>query len=90
MASGASVEKSADTLCDELARKCALLASSKENPTIIPQLTLYRHTAATQPLPITYTPSIALVVQGSKHVHLGANTFVYDRSRFLLTSQMTK
>ena len=86
MSSGSSVEKSVDTLCDALARKCAPFALAKENPTIIPQLTLYRHTAATQPLPITYTPSIALVVQGSKHVHLGTNTFIYDRSRFLLTS----
>ena len=86
MASDSSVEKPVDTLCDELARKCAPFALSKETPTIIPQLTLYRHTAATQPLPITYTPSIALVVQGSKHVHLGTNTFIYDRSRFLLTS----
>ena len=86
MASGSSVKQTVDTLCDELARKCAPLALSKENPTIISQLTLYRHTAATQPLPITYTPSIALVVQGSKHVHLGTHTFVYDRSRFLLTS----
>ncbi|MEV4780054.1 AraC family transcriptional regulator [Burkholderia sp. LMU1-1-1.1] len=86
MSSGSSGKKPAATLSDELARKCAPFASSTENPTIIPQLTLYRHTAATQPLPVTYTPSIALVVQGSKHVHLGANTFVYDRSRFLLTS----
>jgi AraC-like DNA-binding protein len=80
------VEKTVDTLCDELARKCARFAPGTENPTLIPQLTLYRHTAATQPLPITYTPSIALAVQGSKHVHLGTNTFIYDRSRFLLTS----
>ncbi|USX25942.1 AraC family transcriptional regulator [Oxalobacteraceae bacterium OTU3CINTB1] len=80
------MEKSLDALCDELARKCAPFASSMENPTVISPLTLYRHTAATQPLPITYTPSIALVVQGRKQVHLGTNTFVYDRSRFLLTS----
>ena len=86
MLSAAFVETPVDGLCDELARKCALLASSMESPTIIPQLTLYRHTMATPPLPVTYTPSIALVVQGRKRVHLGSNTFVYDRSRFLLTS----
>ena len=86
MSSGSSAKTPVETLCAALARKCAPLASSTENPTIIPRLTLYRHTAATQPLPVTYTPSIALVVQGSKHVHLGPNTFVYDRSRFLLTS----
>jgi len=80
------LEKPVETLCEDLARKCAQWASSWENPTIIPQLTLYRHTAATQPLPVTYTPSVALVVQGRKQVHLGSNTFVYDRSRFLLTS----
>ena len=80
------MEKTVESLCAELARKCAPFAPSGENHTIIPELTMYRHTAATQPLPVTYTPSIALVVQGRKNVHLGPNTFVYDRSRFLLTS----
>nr|WP_315394581.1 AraC family transcriptional regulator [uncultured Duganella sp.] len=86
MTSGVTVKKAAEALCAELARKCAPFAPACENQTVIPQLSLYRYTAPTQPLPITYTPSIALVAQGSKHVHLGPNTFVYDRSRFLLTS----
>jgi AraC-like DNA-binding protein len=34
----------------------------------------------------SYEPSIALVVQGRKHVNLGRTTFILDESRYLLTS----
>ena len=81
-----TIEPTIAALCAELARKSFPFAPAVENPTIIPQLTLYRHAAAVAPLPVTYTPSIALVAQGAKHVQLGRTTFVYDRSRFLLTS----
>jgi AraC-like DNA-binding protein len=47
---------------------------------------LYRHAAPTRPDAVTYEPSVALVVQGRKQVELGPNTFVYDASRYLLTS----
>lgn len=71
----------------ELARKVALLVGSEEKRvTDIPGLTLYRRTAPTVPASVTYEPSIAVVVQGSKRVILGRTVFVYDASRFLLTS----
>ena len=71
----------------ELARKVALFVGSTESrPTDVPGLTLYRHTAPTNPAPVTYEPSVALVVQGRKRVELGPNTFLYDASRYLLTS----
>ncbi|MGH9344067.1 MAG: AraC family transcriptional regulator N-terminal domain-containing protein [Terriglobia bacterium] len=71
----------------ELARKVALFVSSTESRvTDVPGLTLYRHTAPTPPAPVTYEPSVALVVQGRKQVELGPNTFLYDASRYLLTS----
>jgi AraC-like DNA-binding protein len=35
---------------------------------------------------LTYEPSVAVVVQGRKRVDLGRTTFIYDASRFLLTS----
>jgi AraC-like DNA-binding protein len=71
----------------ELARKVALFVGSAESlATDVPGLTLYRHTAPTRPAPATYEPSLAVVVQGRKQVELGANTFVYDGSRYLLTS----
>ncbi len=71
----------------ELARKVALFVGSTESRvTDVPGLTLYRHTAPTPPASVTYEPSVALVVQGRKQVELGPNTFLYDASRYLLTS----
>jgi AraC-like DNA-binding protein len=71
----------------ELARKVALFIGSAESlATDIAGLTLYRHIAPTRPAPATYEPSVAVVVQGRKQVELGANTFVYDGSRYLLTA----
>ncbi len=71
----------------ELARKVACFVGSEDSlPTPVPGLTLYRQTAPTTPAPVTYEPSVALVVQGRKQVQLGVNTFVYDPSRYLLTS----
>jgi hypothetical protein len=70
-----------------LARKVACFVGSAESlATPVPGLTLHRHTAPTNPAPVTYEPSVALVVQGRKRVELGANTFVYDPLRYLLTS----
>jgi hypothetical protein len=36
--------------------------------------------------PATYEPSVIVIAQGRKRVDLGRNTFIYDASRFLLTS----
>ena len=45
-----------------------------------------RRTAPSEPCSGTYTPSVIVVAQGSKRVDLGQTTFLYDQSRFLLTS----
>ncbi len=71
----------------DLCRKVALFIGSAESRiTDIPGLTLYRYTAPTAPASVSYGPSVAVVVQGRKQVQLGENIFVYDGSRFLLTS----
>jgi AraC-like DNA-binding protein len=71
----------------ELARKIALFIASAENrATDIPGLTFHRRTAPTSPCSITYEPSVTVVAQGRKQVELGRNVFIYDASRFLLTS----
>jgi AraC-like DNA-binding protein len=62
------------------------IGSAESLATDIPGLTLYRRTAPTAQLSVTYEPSIALVVQGRKRVDLGRTTFIYGESRFLLTS----
>ena len=71
----------------ELARKIALFVGSAENrATDIPGLTLHRRTAPTAPCSMTYQPSVTVIAQGRKRVELGRNIFIYDASRFLLTS----
>jgi len=71
----------------ELARKIALFIGSAESrATGIPGLALHRRTAPTAPCSMTYEPSVTVIAQGRKRVELGRNVFIYDASRFLLTS----
>ena len=71
----------------ELARRIAFFIGSAENQaTEIPGLTLHRRTAPTAPCPATYLPGVTVIAQGRKRVELGRNVFIYDASRFLLTS----
>jgi AraC-like DNA-binding protein len=77
----------ASELRAELARKIALFIGPAENrATDIPGLTLHRRTAPTAPCSTTYEPSVTVIAQGRKRVELGRTAFVYDASRFLLTS----
>ncbi len=52
----------------------------------MPGLLLVRRTAPTAPCSGTYEPGVIVVAQGSKRVDLGQTTFLYDKSRFLLTA----
>ncbi len=71
----------------ELASKIAAFMGPAENlATELPRLTLHRRTAPTAPCSATYEPSAIIVAQGRKQVDLGPNTFIYDESRYLLTS----
>jgi AraC-type transcriptional regulator N-terminus len=71
----------------ELARKIALFIGSEESrATETPGLTLHRRTAPTAPCSMTYQPSVKVIAQGRKRVELGRKVFIYDESRFLLTS----
>src|SRR5215831_12378076 len=77
----------AQELRTELARKVALFVGSAENrATDIPGLTLYRRTSPTAPCSMTYQPSVTVIPQGRKRAELGRNVYIYDASRFLLTS----
>ena len=79
--------RQAGELRSELARKIAHLMGSSETRTgEIPGVSLHRRTAPTAPCPATYEPGVFVIPQGKKEVQLGPNTFIYDASRFLLTS----
>src|SRR5580765_1613032 len=70
-----------------LAAGIASLVHSQENLTTdIPGLQMFRRTAPTAPATATYEPSLAVVAQGRKRADLGRTTFIFDESRFLLTS----
>jgi AraC-like DNA-binding protein len=47
---------------------------------------LSRRNAPTAPASVTYEPSVAVVAQGRKRADLGHTTFIFDESRYLLTS----
>ncbi len=71
----------------ELARKIAFYVGDQERlETPIPGLLLARRTGPTAPCSLTYEPSVAVIAQGRKSVELGRTTFLYDASRYLLTS----
>jgi len=70
-----------------LARKIASFVGSTEKlTTAIPGLLFSRRTAPTAPTSATYEPSLAVVVQGRKQAILGGTPFIFDESRYLLTS----
>jgi AraC-like DNA-binding protein len=71
----------------ELARKIALSVGPAERRiTEIPGLLLSRRTAPSAPISATYEPSLAVVAQGRKRATLAGTTFIFDPSRYLLTS----
>ncbi len=71
----------------QLARRIASsLGSAEKLVTEIPGVTLAQRTAPTAPCSVTYAPGVTVIAQGRKRVELGRNIFIYDPSRFLLTS----
>lgn len=74
-------------LLHELAGKIAFFVGSRERLfTDVPGLLLSRRTAPTAPVSATYEPSLAVVAQGRKQANLGGTHFIFDQSRYLLTS----
>src|SRR5207248_10956732 len=77
----------AQELLKELAGEIAFFVGSRERLiTDVPGLLLSRRTAPTVPASATYEPSLAVVAQGRKRASLAGTTFIFDESRYLLTS----
>jgi len=62
------------------------MGSTQDRTTGIPGVSLHRRTAPTAPCPATYEPNVTIIAQGRKRVELGPKVFLYDESRYLLTS----
>lgn len=76
-----------DELRSELAKNIAHhLGLAEKMTTAIPGLSLHQRTGPTAPCVVAYVPGLIVMAQGSKRVELGPNTFIYDESRYLLTS----
>lgn len=72
---------------DSLAKSIARWTSRcDELETPVPGLFFYRYNSPTEPRFGLYEPSICLVAQGAKTVHLEGETFTYDANRYLLAS----
>lgn len=56
------------------------------HPTDITELTLFRLTARSELVATLYEPSLCLIAQGSKEVHLADEVHRYDPAHFLLVS----
>jgi AraC-like DNA-binding protein len=86
-ANASSPPNRARELRSQLARKIASFIGPREKLiTDVPGLLLSRRTAPTAPASATYEPSLAVVAQGRKRADLGRTTFLFDESRYLLTS----
>lgn len=72
-----------NTLIADIAR---WTINREEFTTPIPGLFFYHHDNPTEPSFGLYDPSICLVVQGAKTVHIENETFIYDANNYLLTS----
>ncbi|SFA75296.1 AraC-type DNA-binding protein [Rhizobium sp. NFR07] len=62
------------------------IGDREELDTPIEGLTLVRRAHPIPPTPYLYEPSLAMIVQGAKHVVLGDASLWYDESQFLLTA----
>jgi AraC-like DNA-binding protein len=83
----APTQERARELRKELANTIAFFIGSRERlSTNVPGLLLSRRTAPTAPTSATYEPSLAVVAQGRKQADLGGTMFIFDESRYLLTS----
>ena len=75
-------------LRESMASRVARLAKDgglHQHPAL-PGLRLFRADAMNGSVCGTYEPCVALILQGSKQVVMGSDTFVYDNSHFLIAS----
>jgi AraC-like DNA-binding protein len=62
------------------------LGDDTERMTSLPGLSFAKVRQPTHPASYVYEPSISMIIRGRKRVRLGAMTYLYDESRFLLTA----
>jgi AraC-like DNA-binding protein len=83
MGDNADMDYTLKTLAETIARWAG---ESQSVTTAIPELSLHRHTASTEPANALYDPSVCVVAQGAKRVLFGDGDYIYDARSYLLTS----
>ena len=68
---------------DMIARSAEI---GESKPTAVSGLSVFRWDHPTEPVSGLYEPSLCMVVQGSKRVTLGEESYVYDAEHYLITS----
>jgi AraC-like DNA-binding protein len=75
------------TALEGLRKSIARLTEQGElHSTAIPGLSLFKREEPTEPISGMYEPSICMVAQGAKRVHLGEDIYVYDARHYLITA----
>lgn len=86
-AAGNSRPPTLERMCPELARLfLPRTRPGRVTDAPIEGLKLIQRTSSTDPMPVTYEPILAVVVQGCKQIELGGAVIIYHPTRFLLTS----
>lgn len=87
MRTPSQVDSVVEALQSELATLLGRRTGSEgRHDTAIPQLKLYRFSHPTEPAHFLQEPAVYVVVQGRKHVTVGGETYIYDRSQYLAVS----
>lgn len=74
-------------LCERLATHIhANTIGLEDVPTLLPNLTLFRREARSEPCVCRVEPAIVLVVQGAKQLLIGNKSYRYDGRHFIVTS----
>ena len=56
------------------------------NTTNIPFIRIFKASVISEPLRSIYEPSLFIVLQGSKYVFIGGQTYFYDKNTYLISS----
>lgn len=73
------------SMCDLADTIAQLTESGDLRETSVQGLSLFRKEATSEPVTGMYEPSVCLIAQGAKQVHLGDYTYVYDTHHYLFS-----
>jgi len=73
-------------MSDLISRIAGFTEAKERAESRVPGLMFFRNDEPTEPFSGFYSPSVCMIVQGTKRVTLGKDSFVYDAQHYLITS----